>query len=41
MHVLNAMYARMFEINGVESMPVEIFKERKKIINELSKVRDE
>ena len=41
MHVLNAMYARMFEINGVEPMPAEVFKERKKIINELSKVRDE
>ena len=41
MHVLNAIYARMLEINGVEPMSAEIFKERKKIINELSKVRDE
>ena len=41
MRVLNAMYARMTEINGIEPMPAEVFKERKKIINELSKVRDE
>lgn len=41
MRVLNAMYARMTEINGAEPMPAEVFKERKKIINELSKVRDE
>jgi hypothetical protein len=37
MRVLNAMYARMTEINGVEPMPAEVFKERKRIINELSK----
>ena len=37
MRVLNAMYARMTEINGVEPMPAEVFKKRKRIINELSK----
>lgn len=37
MPVLNAMYARMTEINGAEPMPAEVFKERKRIINELSK----
>ena len=38
MRVLNAMYARMTEINGVEPMPAEVFKERKRIINELSRM---
>lgn len=38
MRVLNAMYARMTEINGVEPMPVEVFKERKSIINKQSKI---
>ena len=38
MRVLNAMYARMTELNGVEPMPAEVFKERKRIINEMSKV---
>ena len=38
MRVLNAMYARMTEINGAEPIPSEVFKERKKIINELSKI---
>lgn len=37
MRVLNAMYARMTEINGAEPMPADIFLERKMIINELSK----
>lgn len=38
MRVLNAMYARMTEINGVEPMPTEVFKGRKRILNELSKM---
>ena len=38
MRVLNAMYARMTEINGIEPMPAEVFKERKKITNELSRI---
>lgn len=38
MRVLNVMYARMTEINGVEPMPAEVFKERKRIINELSRM---
>lgn len=37
MRVLNAMYARMTEINGAEPLLPELFKERKRIINELSK----
>lgn len=37
MRVLNAIYAYMTEINGVEPMPKDIFKERKAIVNELSK----
>ena len=28
----------MTEINGAEPMPVEVFKERKRILNELSKM---
>ena len=38
MRVLNAMYAKMTEINGAEPMPAEVFKERKRIINELSRM---
>ena len=38
MRILNAMYARMTEINGAEPMPAEVFKERKRILNELSKM---
>ena len=38
MRVLNAMYARMTEINGAEPMPAEVFKGRKRILNELSKM---
>ena len=30
--------AMMTEINGVEPMPAEVFKERKRILNELSKM---
>lgn len=37
MHVLNTIYKYMTEQNGVEPMPIEIFKARKKVINELSK----
>lgn len=37
MRVLNAIYTRMTEINGVAPMSEDVFKERKKIINELSK----
>lgn len=33
-----SMYARMTEINGAEPMPAEVFKERKRILNELSKM---
>ena len=38
MRILNAMYARMTEINGAEPMPAEVFKERKRIINEFSRM---
>ena len=38
MRVLNAFYKYMTEQNGIEPMPMEVFKERKKVINELSKV---
>ena len=38
MRVLIAFYKYMIEQNGVEPMPMEVFKERKKVINELSKV---
>lgn len=41
MRVLNAMYARMTEINGVEPMPAEVFKERKNTINQQSRRRYE
>ena len=37
MRVLNAFYQYKTEQDGIEPMPVELFKERKKIINELSK----
>ena len=38
MRVLNAMYAKMTEVSGAEPMPAEVFKERKRIINELSRM---
>jgi hypothetical protein len=38
MRVLNAIYARMTEVNGVAPMPAEVYKERKKKIKELSKM---
>ena len=37
MYVLNSVYKCMTEKNGVEPIPAETFKERKKVINELSK----
>ena len=41
MRVLNAFYQHKTEIDGKEPMPIELFKERKKIINELSKSKME
>ena len=38
MRVLNAMYQFMTERDGVEPMPIEVFKARKKIITEMSKI---
>lgn len=38
MQVLNAMYQFMTERDGVEPMPIEVFKARKKIITEKSKI---
>lgn len=37
MRVLNAFYQYKTEVEGKEPMPIEVFKERKKVINELSK----
>lgn len=37
MRVLNAFYQHKTEIDGKEPMPIEVFKQRKKVINELSK----
>lgn len=37
MRILNAFYQYMTEFNGKEPMPVEVFKERKNVIIELSK----
>lgn len=37
MRVLNAFYQYKTEKEGKEPMPIEVFKERKKVINELSK----
>jgi hypothetical protein len=37
MRVLNAFYQYMTEKECKEPMPIEVFKERKKVINELSK----
>lgn len=37
MYVLNSIYKYMTEQNGVEPIPMETFKERKKVINENSK----
>ena len=37
MRVLNAFYQYMTERGSKEPMPIEVFKERKKVINELSK----
>ena len=41
MRVLNAFYQYMSERDGKEPMPIEVFKERKKVINELSKNREQ
>ena len=38
MRVLNAFYQYMTEWDGKEPMPIEVFKERKKVVNELSKL---
>lgn len=38
MRVLNAFYQYMTERDGKEPMPIEVFKERKKVVNELSKL---
>jgi len=40
MRVLNAFYQYIAERYGKEPMPIEVFKERKKMINELSKRLD-
>lgn len=37
MRVLNAFYQCKSEVDGKEPMPIEVFKGRKKVINELSK----
>lgn len=37
MRVLNAFYQCITDRDGKEPIPVEVFKERKKVINELSK----
>lgn len=37
LRVLNAFYKYLTERDGVEPMPIEVFKERKRVINELSK----
>ena len=37
MRVLNAFYQYKTEKEDKEPMPIEVFKERKKVINELSK----
>jgi hypothetical protein len=37
MRVLNAFYQHLTEQDGKEPMPIEVFKERKKTINDLSK----
>lgn len=37
MRVLNAFYQRLSERDGVEPIPMEVFKERKRVLNELSK----
>ena len=38
MRVLNAFYQYKAELDGKEPMNIEVFKERKKMINELSKI---
>lgn len=37
LHVLNAFYNHLTEQNGKEPMPIEVFKERKLVINQISK----
>ena len=37
MRVLNAFFQYKAEVDGKEPMPMEVFKERKKVINKLSK----
>ena len=36
-HVLNSFYNLYTELNGAEPMPIEVFKERKNVINRISK----
>ena len=36
-HVLNSFYNLYTEQNGIEPMPIELFKERKNVINRISK----
>ena len=38
MRVLNAFYQYKAEVDGKEPMPIELFKERKKVVNDLSKM---
>lgn len=38
LRVLNAFYNYKTENDGKEPIPIEVFKERKKLINELSKM---
>ena len=38
MRVLNTFYQYMTERDGKEPMPIEVFKERKKVVNELNKL---
>lgn len=38
MRIINAFYTYITEQTGIEPMPIELFKERKKVINELSKM---
>ena len=37
MRILNAIYQYITEVNNIEPFPVEVFKDRKKMINELNK----
>ena len=37
LHVLNTFYNQLMELNGMEPMSIEVFKERKQVINKISK----